>query len=459
MIGRVLVFLYAALALSAPLSRVMIGSMPLYFIDVLALFVLLAGFSRIAASMTRNRTISLVVILFIVSLLPTVLAEMARMGFSQPFYLFARTVLHVLSIWSLFGLLRSPAALRWYVTGAAIGVMLTASIAAMHSLPATGPWVRSTVMMNPLLTPRGVATRFETEAYSLDVDAERGNSLIGKSNPTGMVLVSMLPLLLGAFRYAKLGPVRRGLLALAMLLSLFAIVVTYSRATYLSFAIVLFAYLFVERAALAKRLIPLMVLVFLGISFVGTQSGAFKFDFIVAKFDLSNEDYAGTNMARVLSYTRPVQLLFEDPSYFIRGAGRTYRKLREENPDAAILELRDSEMHSVFAASIFYRGFPAMVLLFTLYYLIVSRTYRAMRYARRNRNPAAWFATAALISVVSLIPHMAFDHHLVNGIGNHAHMFVLFALALTSMDYVRRAAGAPARVGSTVASVPKPILA
>ena len=446
MIAGALIFVYALLICSAPLSRVMVGPMPLYFIDVLAAIILLVSIPQASGIARRSAYLSIPVLLFCVALLPTSLAEMTRMGFSEPFYLLARTVLHVLTLWSLGSQLLRPAVFRCFIVGASIGLSITGSIAIMHSLPTTGPWVRANVMSMELLFPRGVATRFEGEAYlPAEVEAERGNSLVGKSNPTGMVLTTLLPFLLGALRHAGFGPVGRIVLRVALAVILLAALLTYSRATYLGLALILSAYLFLERAALAKRLLPVMVLVFVGIVFVGPQSGLFKFDFIAAKFDLTNEEYAGNNMSRVLSYTRPVELLLRDPSYLVRGAGRTSRKLREADPDAAILDLKDNEMHSVFAASIFYRGFPAMVLLFLIYYRFGAASYRAMRYSRRRKTPLAWLTTAAFVALLALLPHWAFDHHLVNGIGSHAHMFILFALALASTEYTRRFARAESR--------------
>ncbi len=439
MIARALVFVYALLICSAPLSRVLVGPMPLYFIDVLAAVLLLVSVPQASGLARRTAHLSIPVLLFCLALLPTSLAEMTRMGFAEPFYLLARTVLHVATLWSLGSQLLRPAAFRRFLLGASIGLTITGSIAIMHSLPGTGPWVRANVMSVELLFPRGVATRFEDETYlPAEVEAERGNSLIGKSNPTGMVLTTLLPFLLGALRHAGFGPGGRTILRIALGVILLAALLTYSRATYLGLAMILSAYLFVERAALAKRLLPVMLAVLVGIAYVGPDSGLFKFDFIAAKFDLGNEEYAGNNMARILAYTRPVELLLKDPSYLLRGAGRTSRKLREADPDAAILELTDNEMHSVFAASIFYRGFPAMLLLFLIYYRFGMASYRAMRFGRRRGAPTYWLATASFAALVGLLPHWAFDHHLVNGIGSHAHMFILFALTLASTEYTRR---------------------
>ena len=80
---------------------------------------------------------------------------------------------------------------------------------------------------------------------------------------------------------------------------------------------------------------PLIILAGIVIGTIGVQSTLFKFEFIADKFDLSNEKYTYTNQARILAYTYPFELIYNDPSYVFRGAGRSDKKLREKSSDAS----------------------------------------------------------------------------------------------------------------------------
>lgn len=435
--GGGLVFLYALVVCAVPLSRVMLGPVPLYFIDVLAFALLLLNLTRVPTMVRRHSRMSAALALFLLSLIPTVMAEIARMGLAEPMYMFGRTVLHVVNVWVLGATLRKPAMFKHFIVGASLGLLITATVATLHSLPLAGPWVRANVMTIDILFPRGDLMGLDPYGLSSEAEAQRGNSLIGKSNITGAVIVTLIPFLIGALRYASLGPAASTLLKATLLMSVFALLFTYSRSNYLAVALMLLAYLFVARRMLARRLLPLLAIAAVVIGAAGVQSSAFKFDFVVAKFDLGNEEYTGNNLARRYAYTRPLERLYSDPGYFVRGAGRTDRKLREADADASILQLTDNEMHSVFGASIFYRGFLAMVAIFYIYYLAARLSYSAMKFCDRKRISAKWLVTASLISMVALLPPWAFTHYLVSSITGHTYFFLLVALVLTSHEYVR----------------------
>jgi hypothetical protein len=90
-----------------------------------------------------------------------------------------------------------------------------------------------------------------------------------------------------------------------------------------------------------------------------------------------------------------------------------------------------------FAASIFWRGLIAMIVLFYLYYLFMKSSYRGMKRAVQERHPHAWMVTAASISLLTLLPPWAFTHYLVSKASGHMYLFFLFAIVIACLDYIR----------------------
>jgi hypothetical protein len=268
-------------------------------------------------------------------------------------------------------------------------------------------------------------------------EAAKGDSLAGGANLTGCWMITMLPFIIGVVRNARLGFISKLFMQSVIGVSIFALLFTYSRSTYMALGLLFLGYMLYDRKALSKRFIPVIGLAVVVITLVGFQSALFKFEFIIDKFDLTNEQYQGTNMARVYAYTRPFQLLLNDPSFIFRGQGRAFKDLREDDPDADFLKLTQGEMHSVFSASIFWRGLVAMIALFYLYYLLLRTSHRSMKQAVVNRHPDAWMPTAALISLISLLVPWLFTHYLVSKASGHMFLFFLFAIVVACLDHVK----------------------
>jgi hypothetical protein len=423
------------------LSRVLIGPMPLYFIDILSVLIIFLGRRHMGEMFRRHRKVSVVMLLFMLSLLPTTLSEYFRMGFMEPTYLLGRAWLHIIAVWALAGFLKNPVYLKRFLVGATGGCLVTAAVATLNSLPFTGPWVRAHIFTIDLLFPqRGMDIDTELRMIYDKGLAMRGNSLLGKSNVTGGVLIMMLPFVVAMLSHMRINRLFRMFFNVASIMIIVGLLVTYSRLTYLAMAAMFLGYFLYDRKEFARRFVPVISILAVGILYVGIQSAFFKFDFIIDKFDLTNEKYQNTNMARLYAYTRPLQLVIHDPSYIFRGAGRAHTKLREKQSDANILVLEDGEMHSVFAASIFWRGFIAMFLLFYLCYLLVSQTYGLMKQAKKQRLENEWLITAAFLSLIGLASPWLLEHFFVSKPSGHMFLFMYFATLIACIDIVKYAA-------------------
>ena len=135
----------------------------------------------------------------------------------------------------------------------------------------------------------------------------------------------------------------------------------------------------------------------------GLQSDFFKFNFLLEKFDLSNQTYSHTNNARLLSYTRPIEAIMSDPAFLFRGVGIASTKLRSDDVHASLINLTDGEVHSVFGSSIFYRGFLSTVIIFYVYYKIANTCYRARIVSRKTTEEVDWILFAGLVSFAALL--------------------------------------------------------
>ena len=416
--------------------------MPLYFIDILSLLVIFAGYRHMGAMFRRHKKIFIVTILFMLSLLPTTFAEYFRMGFAEPTYLLGRAFLHVIAMWPLAGLLRNPAYLKRFLMGIAGGCLVTATVATLNSLPVTGPWVRAHIFTIDILFPKFQRFMGDSELMMIFDEglSTRGNALIGKSNVVGGVLIVMLPFIVGMLANVRLNPLLRTFFNIATVIIIISLLSTYSRLTYLAMAATFLGYFLYDRKEFSRRFLPVMSILVAGILFVGIQSTFFKFEFLIDKFDLTNERYQGTNMARLYSYTRPLRLVMSDPSYIFRGAGIAHRKLREDQSDANILVLTEGETHSVFGASIFKRGLISMILLFYLCFLLIKQTYRSMRYAKRQRLSSEWMISAGFISFMGLAGPWLLEKFFVDKPSGHMFLFMYFALIIACIDSIKSAA-------------------
>lgn len=468
MLTPAVLFLYGLIACGTVLARVLIGTMPLYFVDILAVVIIILGRKHIGIMFARHRKISVVTVLFLLSLLPTTFAEYFRMGFMEPTYLLIRSWLHVIALWPLAGLLRNPLYLRRFLFGIVTGCLITAIVATLNSLPVTGPWVRAHIFTIDLLFPqRGLDIDVNLIMALDEAQAERGNSLLGKSNVTGGVLIVMLPFLVGMLANLRLNHLMRTALNIAIVITLIGLLSTYSRLTYLAIVLVFIGYYLYDRREFARRFVPVVTILAIGILYVGVQSTLFKFEFLIDKFDLTNEQYEGTNMARLLSYTRPFELIISNPSYLFRGAGRAHFKLREQQRDANILVLKDNEMHSVLAASIFWRGFISTFLLFYLCYLLIRLSYRSMKMAKRQRLADGWLVTSGFISLMGLSMPWLLEHYFVSKPSAHMFLFMYFSLLLACNEAViaaekdsaspGAAAGKPAKTGGVMKFPSRPL--
>ena len=318
-------------------------------------------------------------------------------------------------------------------------------IATLHSLPYTGSVLKNTLFKIDIIFPQ--RDSFEKRVKEFDHGhrkdtnaADRGDTLVGKSNTSGMYLATIFPFIIGALANIKMKKHIRLIFFAAVPIILAGLVFTYSRASYLSLGLLLISYIYLERKIFKNRILPIAMIGAIGIGMLGFQSDLFKFDFLIEKFDLTNEQYEGTNNARLLAYVVPWQLIADDPLYLFRGAGQSFRKLRDTSKydDAKILNLTQGEQHSTFSSSVFYRGFLATIAIFYLYYLLTKISWRMTKSGRRSRNRTAWLPTASLISMIALLPGWATDHYFITKISAHMYLFLLISLVMASHYYYRK---------------------
>lgn len=438
--------LYGFIACAIPLSRIFLGPIPIYFIDVLACLVLASGYRHMTATYRQHKKISFSIVLLVLALIPTYLDELARVGLLEPTYLLARTLLHIITVWALVGFLIQPKFFKELLFGITLGVLFTASVATLNSLPITGEIIRSTIFKVDILFPQRDSFASKVREYERSVSsaynpnaATRGDTLVGKSNPTATYLAAMFPFILGALTRIKQSNFTRLLYFSAVPILFGGILFTYSRAAYLSIIFITISYLFLERKIFQRNLLPMIVLGTIAIGVIGFQSDLFKFTFVVEKFDISNEEYEITNQARILAYIRPWQLLANEPTYFIRGAGRSDKKVLDDSKEeeVSILRLEDAEMHSVFSSAIFYRGFLSMLAIFYLYFLLTKTSWNMVQYGRKRKNPFTWFPTASLISLLAIFPAWMTDHYFITKISAHMFLFMLISLIMASQYYFK----------------------
>lgn len=424
--GSGIVAMFTLLLLSAPRANVKIGAMPLYAIDALILAMLYFALRSSPFPSERRPFANPVLIILALALMSEAATMLLSGGSGESAYIMGRTTLAISVFFSVGMLVRTPWDLERVLKASVTGMLLSASLMILTSLPITRPIVSDVFFTRKFLEP---ASGRILDDILLSTDAAmRGRSLIGVSilgatfvNVSWPLaaLLAIWPYRIGYWRFAAI---------LGCLIAPMAVLMSYSRGPMLGSLLVLLLFVVLQRHRFRTLFVVPVVVAGLLVTAVGVNSQYFYFERIAnrtqAIFENPYEDER--EWERILAYIEPFAHLTEQPSFAIIGEG--------VSPQRSGVDAMQSgkATHALFAKAYYSYGMLAAL---TYLFLIVSMLYYGLWHiVQRPNGLARHYSIVLFASVVAMLPWAAFGHAIVS-MPRGTMMFFLIAGLLTTLRH------------------------
>lgn len=399
-IGLFAVFVFVLLAM--PKLNIRLGPVPVYFIDLLILALILKALNLPAVRRRRMFSATVKTILFL-ALASEVIGVLTFDTLRDSLYMSIRTCL-AFSVFFITGLMvRTPQDVSVILRAAVLGLLVTASLMILSSLPMTRPVVVDMVFSNSFLEPaaEGVGAQ-----YGAGDSGVRGRTLVGVSILGASFINAAWPFAALLLRWPwQLGPLWRSLTLAACLLAPMGVVMSYSRGPILGSLLILLTVLFcgykyVRRGILLPIAVSTSVILAVGIS-----SQLFFFDRLTNRSQaiLENPFQDERESERILAYIEPFQHLAEQPQFLVLGEGITVRYAETW----VLPEQAGQATHATFAMAYYSYGMLAAILYGSLMLRALLVTGRL---AKRKGSFTGVLSQSLLLSAVALLPWVAFGH-------------------------------------------------
>ena len=391
---------------AVPKMNIRVGPVPLYFIDLLLVLVIFYACKRPGFGRTPRPFGWIVLTLYGFAMIGEFVGFIYTGSIFEHAYQAARITLAFLVFYATGQLIRTPKDLEFVVKSIALGVIVTASMMILTSLPQTRDVVVKLFFDNTFLDPSGdtVAIKY----LSKDDIGIRGRTLIGVSILGASFINMSWPL--AALLYSWPGPIGRWrtIAMIACFLAPMGVLMSYSRGPILgTIIIIIFTLLFGLNRIRKGIMLPVIVGTTL-ILFVGVNSQIFFFDRLTNRTAAIFEDPFSDEREseRILAYVEPFEHVIENPEFLISGQGVAISKIRRVVPEVA-----GQASHALFAISYYANGMVAALLYI---FLLGSAFYFALQHVRTRRSGIGqYYSQALLLSLLGLAPWAVFGHAMV----------------------------------------------
>jgi len=414
------VFVFVLMAV--PKLNFKMGPIPIYVIDIL-IVMLLCKALNLPPFRTRRMFAGTVKVILLLALTSELVGLVTFDTFQETVYITIRTCL-AFSVFFITGLIvRTPLDVSLVLRAVALGLLVTASLMILSSLPMTRGYVSDFVFSQRFLEPA-------TEQIGRHLDTGdsgiRGRTLVGVSILGATFINVCWPLAALLLRWPwPLGSIWRSIAFAACVLAPMGVVMSYSRGpllgTVLIFVTVLiFGYRYVRRGILLPIAVGTTIFLTVGIS-----SQIFFFDRLTNRSQaiFENPFQDERESERILAYVEPFQHVIENPQFIVLGEGITVRY----SNSSVIPEQAEKATHATFAMAYYAYGMLAAL----LYWSIVLRAlYLTSLLARRKRSLTGLLSQSFLLSVVALLPWIVFGHAAIST--PRGAMLLFFVLGLIS---------------------------
>ena len=347
--------------LAAPKMRVMIGPAPLYIIDAIIAFLFLAA--NQASAVRPMKQLSSLVVVYLVFVY---IGEMrGLMQYGKPmesFYIIGQSSLAISLFYLIPRLVRTSDSLALTLKAIVAGLIFTSIITILYSLGSTRPLVVKIFFSHNFLVPYGERMAQEMLYMSGEIEALRGQSLIGVSTITTGFLGTMWAFTFLASRWPGFSANWIKAAHIASMATPVAMLMTYGRAAWVTVLAIGGIAFFFGFAKGRRNILILAACLAIIVYQVGWRSELFMVNRVVEKTKLAIDDpYKEESVAqRLLSYTQPFSHLMEHPLWLFAGTGRVGQKLSQRgNIEAELRDRAGLSKHSGFGMAYYSYGLLA----------------------------------------------------------------------------------------------------
>jgi len=399
------VFVFVLTAM--PKMNIRVGPVPLYLIDLLIVLVVYYASKRPGFG-THPRPFQWIILaLFGFTMIGEFVGFIYTGSIFEHAYQAARITLAFLIFYATGQLIRTPEDLELVIKAAALGVIITASMMILTSLPQTRGFVASFILNNTFLDP---AARRVAESYLDGGDSGvRGRTLVGVSILGASFINMSWPL--AALLYSWPGRIGlwRTIAMTACFLAPMGVLMSYSRGPILGTMLIILFVLLFGLKRVRKGIIRPVGFGIIIVLLVGANSQLFFFDRLTNRTAAVFEDPFSDEREseRILAYVEPFEHVIEHPVFLVAGQGMAITKSR-----AVVPEVAGKANHALFAVAYYANGmFAALLYVF----LLGSAFFYALQHVKgRQSGIGQYFSHAMLASVLGIAPWAIFGHAMVS---------------------------------------------
>lgn len=405
--GVIAMAVFVFVLTAVPKMNVRVGPVPLYLIDLLIVLIVYYASRRPGFGPNGRPFQSIILALFAFTMIGEFVGFLYTGSIFEHVYQAGRMTLAFLVFYATGQLIRTSEDLELVLKAAALGVIITASMMILTSLPQTRDLVARTILNNTFLDPAG---RRVAEFYLNSGDTGvRGLTLVGVSILGASFINMAWPL--AALLYSWPGSIGRWrtMAVAACFLAPMGVLMSYSRGPILGTILII---LFVALLGLSRIKKGVLLPVGFGILLVltvGVNSEVFFFDRLtnrtVAAFDNPLEDERESE--RILAYVEPFEHVVEHPTFLVMGQGIAISRSSSVVPEAA-----DKASHALFAVSYYANGMVAALLYM---FLLASAFFYTLQHVKARRSGIGQYLSHALLaSTLGIAPWAVFGHAMVS---------------------------------------------
>lgn len=330
----------------------------------------------------------------------------------ESIYMFIRFCLAVSLFFSLNRIVESCDDLLLIIKATLLGLIITAGIIMLSSLPPTRPLAVKYIFSNPMLEPA-----FEIAIRQFGGGIERGmrgRSLVGVSNMSGGFICTLWPFAFLVFLWKGMPLHWRAIALFACLLAPFGAIMTYSRSAVISLILVIMMLACFGAGGIKRYVILFVAFAVFGISVIGWNSELFFFERLIKSTSIALDDplEREDESERVMSYVEPFIFVLERPDYLVAGEGGIRTKITI--PDQVLGYSRNMATHSAFASAFYTYGLLAAfcnVLMVGTAFLVA---YQNMVKAAWQSETARMLASVTVVCLMGMLPWWSLGHGAVS---------------------------------------------
>ncbi len=393
---------------AVPKANLKIGPLPIYLVDVLVLCLLFSA-QKLPPVPKRCRMFAGTVVAILVFALVSEISGMIRFGTLQDsVYVMFRSVLACSVFFLAPKYIRTRQDFEFVLKALVVGLIVTASLMILTSLPGTRGTVSQLIFSRKFLEP--AAGQLNSMLLDTPERGIRGRTLVGVSILGATFINICWPFAALLMRWPWVAGGWRKLALLACMLAPMGVLMSYSRGPILGTILIAVLALVLGLRQVKRGMILPMIVGAGIIFFIGIGSQLFYFERLERSFAASLESpYENKRESeRSLAYSEPFGHVAKKPSFLFVGEGTTVRYTSA----GARSEQASQATHAVFAIAYYSYGMIAAF----LYVFLIARAlfFTANLALQRRTTMEQLIAQPLFLAMVAIIPWAMLGHAAVS---------------------------------------------